>query len=625
MNSRLEILKLWEWHLENSTEAVTAAQFSFCRLYNECAFEIPDWLKEAIPSVSQGSLMRWIKTVKREGISRLGGAHGNRKGSGIIDTTPGYKDFIESMIYDFPDCSAKHVYKGMLARYKTDIPSISTIERWMNRWKNQNKPLYANLRNPDQFRNQFMPAFGDASENITRLNQLWEMDSTPGDVMLVDGRHSIIGVIDVWGRLFRMLVTKTSKSEMIAALLRDTILKWGVPEAIKTDNGSDYTSKHIARTLGALGITQELCPPFQPQKKPHIERAFGTFTRDIVELLPGYIGHNVAEKKAIDERKSFADRLMKKGEIAEVNLTAAQLQEICDNWSSKIYMFEQHRELKMSPSAKVNSWRGEISRIENVRALDLLLAPAPNGDGMRSVTKKGISLDNLEYQAPELAAYIGERVAVRYDPLDVSKIVVYTSEMELVCEAICCGLIGIEGVTRAELAAKATEISKKRIAEGKARLKSVSRKSNTKNIANEILKHCADSNDKIICLPGNNTSHSTPALESAAEAVALRDAMEPKSFEELDMMTRAKPIAPEAERKLAQIVKLEMIREHTLDQEEAEKKARIARYEDLLAKNFQGITKEDDVWRKTWEETPEGRTHIRLKRLREQNAQLNQA
>lgn len=624
MNAKIVIISLWEDYKKSSSETNTAAQFSFCRLYNEGVIKVPDWLKDAKPTISQGSLMRWLKTVKRDGIARLGGAYGKRMGSGVIDTTPDYKEFIEGMIYDHPDCSAKHIYRGMLARFKKDIPSISTIERWVNRWKDQNKPLYTMLKNPDQFKSQYAPAFGDASENITRRNQLWEMDSTPGDVMLVDGRHSIIGVIDVWGKCFRMLVTKTSNSEMIAALIRDTILEWGVPESIKTDNGADYTSKYIARTLEALDIIHELCPPFQPQKKPHIERAFGTFTRDIVELLPGYIGHNVAEGKAIKERKSFADRLMKKGETTEVNLTAAELQEICDRWSNDVYMFDRHSELQMSPSAKMRSWQGKIRHIENVRALDLLLAPAPNGDGLRTVSKKGISLDNLIYQEPELALYIGKRVAVRYNPLDVSRIVVYTIEGKFICEAICCELMALEGVTRAEIAAKATKISKERISKEKARLKAVARKSNTKNIVNEILNHSAETNGKIVALPVKNINHTTPALESAAEAVALRDTEAPKSFEELDIATRAEPISIEAERRLKQIIKLDMKHEQALKQEEADKKARISRYDRLLARSFQGISEEDDAWRRTWEETPEGRTHIRLKILREQNAKTGQ-
>lgn len=43
-----------------------------------------------------------------------------------------------------------------------------------------------------------------------------------------------------------ILIARQS-SAAISALLRRAILDWGVPEAIKTDNGSDYVSNHIVR------------------------------------------------------------------------------------------------------------------------------------------------------------------------------------------------------------------------------------------------------------------------------------------------------------------------------------------------------------------------------------------
>ncbi len=39
-------------------------------------------------------------------------------------------------------------------------------------------------------------------------------DSTPADVMLKDGRHSIIGVIDLYSRRVKLHVSKTSQREL---------------------------------------------------------------------------------------------------------------------------------------------------------------------------------------------------------------------------------------------------------------------------------------------------------------------------------------------------------------------------------------------------------------------------
>ena len=44
----------------------------------------------------------------------------------------------------------------------------------------------------------------------------------------------------------------------------------------------------------------------------------------ITELMPNYIGHNVPERKAIEARRSFAERVMnRESEPVEVNMTAA--------------------------------------------------------------------------------------------------------------------------------------------------------------------------------------------------------------------------------------------------------------------------------------------------------------
>jgi hypothetical protein len=51
-----------------------------------------------------------------------------------------------------------------------------------------------NARNPDAHKARFRPAFGSASEGIVRLNQVWEFDDTPSDIVLADGqRYTVIG------------------------------------------------------------------------------------------------------------------------------------------------------------------------------------------------------------------------------------------------------------------------------------------------------------------------------------------------------------------------------------------------------------------------------------------------
>ncbi|WP_425646786.1 hypothetical protein [Agrobacterium leguminum] len=46
-----------------------------------------------------------------------------------------------------------------------------------------------------------------------------------------------------------------------------------------------------------------------PEQKGHVERIIKTFQHEVGPQLSGYIGHSVADRKAIEGRKSFAQRL----------------------------------------------------------------------------------------------------------------------------------------------------------------------------------------------------------------------------------------------------------------------------------------------------------------------------
>ena len=141
------------------------------------------------------------------------------------------------------------------------------MRRFVAKWRHANKSLIQYVTSFDQWRSNHMIALGKADEPVTRLNQIWEFDSTPGDVMLTDGRYSLIGVIDVYSRRAKLHVTPTSKSAAIAALTRRAILDWGVPETAKTDNGSDYVSAHMVRVFESLGNRTDPVPAFSPGRK----------------------------------------------------------------------------------------------------------------------------------------------------------------------------------------------------------------------------------------------------------------------------------------------------------------------------------------------------------------------
>lgn len=526
LDAKLAILSAFEQYHQASGLAIDQAEIQFAAAYAAGDVAVDDATRAAIDRFSARSLRRWRNGVKKEGLTRLAGSYGNRKNTGKIDTQPAVRDLVIGMLVAKPHARASHVMQALRARLagQCELPSLRSLERWMAEWKRAHAQTFAAIANPDAWKNGFMTAFGSASDGVVRINQRWEMDSTPADVMLTDGRFSILGVIDVYPRRAKLLVSKTSKAASIAALVRRTLLDWGVPDPeVVTDNGSDYKGHHMTRVFSGLGVKHTLCPPFQPWHKPHIERFFGTFSRDLVELLDGFIGHNVAERKAIEARASFADRLMKRGEVIEIRMSSAELQQFCDRWCEDIYMHRPHEGLDgKTPFEIVSAWRGPIARITDERALDLLLAEAPD-HGMRTVQKKGIQIDGAWFIAPELEAFVGQQVQVRYDAIeqDLGRVYVFGgADLQFVCIAECPERTGID---RREVAIRARETQKRRVQEERRALKSVARAVKTDDIVDDILRERARAAGKLAQFPKRAETYESAGLKAAAEAAAALD------------------------------------------------------------------------------------------------------
>ena len=528
MDAKLQVLRALEEFQQANGLAMTVAEHQFSAAYRHGHVAVESWVRGLVGTVSPSSIQRWRLAVRKDGITALAGAYGNRKGASKIDSYPQVREFVQAMLVRFPESRATQIMHGLRTRMAGDIasgsielPSMRSLERWMDNWREKNAQTLMALSNPDAWKNKYMVAYGSQSENITLINERWEMDSTPGDVMLADGRHNVLGVIDVYTRRFKLLVSKTSKATAVTALLREALLAWGVPLLIKTDNGQDYKSKHVAYVAENLGIKQDFCPPFQPWHKPHIERGFGTFARSLMELLPGFIGHNVAERSAIEARQSFADRLMTRNAVVDINMTAAEFQLFCDQWTDGLYMHEPHSGLQhRTPYAVTNANREQVRVIKDERILDLLLAEAAGSNGgYLTVQKKGLRSDNAWFIAPELEAYVGERVMARQLP-DLGQLVVYGGDNQFICVAECPERTGMD---RKEVAAKGREMQKKRVQEERAALKAAAKRQNVDGIVQEILVDRAQAAGKLTMLPRPTTEHTSAGLQGAASAMAEID------------------------------------------------------------------------------------------------------
>lgn len=352
------------------------------------------------------------------------------------------------------------IYRNMCHTYGDTMPSYDVLNKYFKEWKIKNPVLHEMSVSPDSAKNKYLAAWGDMSAKAKYRNHYWELDSTPADVICDDGRrYTVLSAVDIHTRRSVFHVCETSSSFTISQLLRKAILKFGIPENVVIDNGKDYTSNHFHSICSALKINMIVVPPFSGECKPHVERIFGTLSRELFEQIPGYIGHNVGQREELQARQSFrhkiesqrkwreqqklrtkeekdawrdAWKLKKENRGLNLNIlfTAEQLQLWIDKWNDKIYEQRRHGNLGTKPILKWNSQNIPVKSISDVRMLDLLLGESQ----IRKVGKKGISLDGCTYVHDELIELTGQSVYVLV-PDEMGKILIYNMDMQFVCIA----------------------------------------------------------------------------------------------------------------------------------------------------------------------------------------------
>lgn len=604
MDARIAIMQAFDQYQISYDGATSAARYAFADAFNGGLIAVEAWVKEHVRDgkISAGSLMRWQQQLKKQGLASLSGGYGNRKGSGKLDQHPEQREFVIALICEFNHASAAHYYEALKARFgEPPILSMRSLQRWVNQYKSEHERSLLRYTNPDAYKDKVMFASGSYSDDVVRLNQRWELDSTPADVMLKEGRYSIIGMIDVYSRRVLLHVCKTSSADGIVAMLRKAILKFGVPERVKIDNGKDYISKRCLGIFTALQIEEVRSEAFSGWQKPHIERFFGTFNRGICPALPNFAGHNVADAQALRAKKSFAEQLYEKNKVAEVDMTAADFQKVCDTWVNGYYHLKKHGELGMTPMQKATEWQGGVSQISNERALDMLMSPVPSNQGWRSITKRGISVTWAGEPKPHYyndpAGCLAEvdsreKVLVRYDPLGSMGILYVFHNQQFLGTVENPQLLGLSRAEHGVITKKAqNKIAATLQKEHKQRVK----EQHIPSIAREMLEGYEKAAQTVVALPPQGIEHHTPDLDAVVQAI---EAME----------TRKKaPAIAEPSRAMLEKAEAAAVAAKQTDKER-DPSEKFARYQAIQANP--SAEDADKAWAKIWQTSSEYRAQI---------------
>jgi len=545
-NAKLAIIKASQRYITDHRLQKTLGQQTFCHEYNLQRIDVAPWVLEQIPRIHPATVRGWIKDEHDLGIMGLVDCYGNRKDQSKIETwsrtfledgtaRAPMADTIVTLILKNPWIEAKACNEAMRALLPGAIAvSDKSVRRYMDKWKAQNRHQFMLATNPDDYKNRYQPAFGSRSEGITGPNQRWEIDATPADLLLTDGRHKIISVCDVGPRRLKLYVTKTERTRDNAFALRRCLLDWGVPYQglLVTDQGSPYVNPRFDGLMNDLEIDQHICNPFSGDEKPHVERAFRTFSHDLVELLPGYCGHNVADRKAIEAQKSFAQRLRDPDSVIEMSMTSEQLQAFCDRWCAAYHNLEHEGLGKRTPNQVMAAWPNPIRTIKDERALDILLyEPVRPGNRLPIIGKKGIRVKPGMYIHELLGDHIGAHCRAFQDPINLGRIIVNVLNRHGVWEFLCIAVdpdLERDGITREEIA-RATRERHKETKKEMARLSREAKKElKGVDVVEAVLqlreREAAEAQGNVVNLPNRTVPHESAGLTEASRAAAAMDA-----------------------------------------------------------------------------------------------------
>jgi putative transposase len=549
MDARLEILAAYDSFIDGREIRRNDSLIRFSDLYNRGQIPVAPWIRDELSHICRGSLINWDKERKGGKLRALAGRYGGRKDTSIFDLHEKLRATVIGFITEKPSAKISAAYAAAKALVgmvldvvdpKTGVvsqrplPHKRSFERFIENYKANNKALFSKATNPDEYRNKYEYAAGEMYKDIIRRNQLWEIDASPADVMCTDGRYSIYVCLDIHSRWPRVRVTKTPKAAVALLLVRECIVgwpgrsetAWGVPDELSTDNGSDFTANHFKDTLRRLGINQHICNPYSPKEKAAVERMIGTIQQQFMELQPGFVGHNVTDRRLIEARKAFAQRLGQDDKDAFcVELTADELQQRLNDWVEKVYVHTPHEGLGgKTPFEVRTAYRGRLARIEGDGALEMLLAAPADGDGTRTVTKKGVQVSRIDYYHGALMP--GESVHVRLDPDDLGKIYVYRGEpWEFVGIAINPER---EGVSRVAVAAEVKARQKDALADGMKEIRKAQRSIDMKSVSLEVNAAGEARNGSLAAFPVKADSHSTPDIAAAVRASNAKRGKPPK-------------------------------------------------------------------------------------------------
>jgi putative transposase len=120
---------------------------------------------------------------------------------------------------------------------------------------------------------------------VIRPNQVWAIDITY--IPMKSGFMYLTAIIDVYSRfIVGWQISNSLEKETQTAVLQSAIARYGKPEIINSDQGSQYTCEHWVSFLQEWDIKISMDGKGRATDNAFIERFFGTLKRKHIYLNP---------------------------------------------------------------------------------------------------------------------------------------------------------------------------------------------------------------------------------------------------------------------------------------------------------------------------------------------------
>ena len=328
---------------------------------------------------SRGTVDRWIRDWRRDGVAGL--TPTKRSDAGVARTHPELADVVAALRIELPARSAAQIADIVWHRYGTRIAE-RTIRGQLRRRGLHREALAAE---PKVF-----GRFEAEAPNTRWITDVLVGPFVPYPRIDTSVRARLFLIVDdhsrllVHGRFHPVENTRAGQD-----VLRQAILRCGLPEVFYADNGAPFTSAALARTCAILGIRLVHSKPYAPQGRGKQER-LNRFIRE--RFLTEATHHGI-------------------GSLAELN-------DRFDAWVTQVCNTRIHAETGQRP---IDRWQagGPPRHPEPSTLVD-----AFRWAETRKVTKTAtIQMEGNAYAVD--AALVGRRIEVRFDPEDLTRLDVY--------------------------------------------------------------------------------------------------------------------------------------------------------------------------------------------------------